>query len=230
LRSIPWWKRSARREARDIARWTAPGLAAQRNIDAEKAFASAKMLAEQQWNSLLRHEPEAVLGSLEAAFEDNQAPAAAVGCTGDRVDVVLLFPGVDLIPERKSGLTPGGKPTLKSRGKTDRNRLYLTALGSTVLVTVKEAFAVSPATQQVSLVAVRHSPDGPVEPIYAGRFDRNRIQKLDWTTVDPCLALEQADDSRLVRKGTTAEVRPLNLTEEPDIAALVQQLGTSLST
>lgn len=91
------------------------------------------------------NEPDVAIAALERAFADNEAPAAPIDCEGDRTTVVMEFqPREAIVPERKPARTPTGKPTLKKRTKTEINRLYLEALGSNVLATVKETFAVAP--------------------------------------------------------------------------------------
>ena len=100
------------------------------------------MRLDEEWE---RYEPDVAIAALERAFADNEAPAAPIDCEGDRTTVVMEFQSREaIVPERKPARTPTGKPTLKKRTKTEINRLYLEALGSNVLATVKETFAVAP--------------------------------------------------------------------------------------
>jgi len=76
------------------------------------------------WRAFLAGDEEAVLAALEAAFEDNQAPAAAVGFDAGALSVIARFPQVDgLIPERYATTTPTGRPTIKKRTKTGRHEM-----------------------------------------------------------------------------------------------------------
>jgi hypothetical protein len=119
------------------------------NVEAERSRRAERHAAEQaqvdrDWQRLQANDPEVTLDALEQAFADNEAPAAAIDCEGDHTTVVMQFVGPEaIIPEKKPARTPTGKQTLKKRTKTEINALYLQALGSNVLATVKEAFAVA---------------------------------------------------------------------------------------
>ncbi len=46
-----------------------------------------------------------MLATLEEAFEDNEAPAAAVGVNDDEVALVVLVPGSEVVPEQTPSTT-----------------------------------------------------------------------------------------------------------------------------
>jgi hypothetical protein len=188
--------------------------------------------ADEQWEALLRHDPAAVMSALEAAYEDNQAPAACLDVgTGNGVryaTVIVLFPHVDAIPEKRSALTPTGRPTMKARSKTDRNDLYLAALGSTVLATVREGLAVAPSVQEFRLIAVRRSGHR-LEPIFAGRFPRTAFDSITWERLDPAGVLTDLPDSMVRRVGRTGEVVALDLAAEPELADLISAVSSGLA-
>jgi hypothetical protein len=181
---------------------------------------------DQAWERLQANEPEVALGALNRAFEDNEAPATAIRCDGSRTAVIMRFPAPEaIVPERKPARTPTGKRTLKKRTKTEINGLYVEALGSNVLATVKEAFAVAPGTESVQLlVGCRVTERGAerVAPIYGGEFDRERFEHHAPSAPGTVLAL--AADSMLNLKGKTQQVAPLDLSERPDLAALLADL------
>jgi Protein of unknown function (DUF4236) len=153
-----------------------------RAVDTERKRRDAERAAEQtvlddEWQKLTANDPSVTLSVLEEAFADNEMPAAAIDCDGDRTTVVMQFvPPETIVPERKPARTPTGKRTLKKRTKTEINALYLEALGSNVLATVKETFAVAPGTEVVQLLVVRRETDrrhaGELAAIYVGEFDR----------------------------------------------------------
>lgn len=155
-------------------------------VAAEKERREAEREAEQarldeEWERLCRNEPDVAIAALETAFADNEAPAAPIDCEGERTTVVMEFQSPEaIVPERKPARTPTGKPTLKKRTKTEINTLYLEALGSNVLATAKEAFAVAPGTRVVQLLVIRREVDGKhsggLAAIYLGEFDRARYQ------------------------------------------------------
>jgi hypothetical protein len=89
-------------------------------LRAEEATKEQTLL-DDGWKRLQANDPETVLGVLEAAFSDNEAPAAAVSCRDARVDIVMRWPVLDeVVPERKGAATPSGQPTIHKRNKTER--------------------------------------------------------------------------------------------------------------
>jgi hypothetical protein len=220
------------------ARTKAAGQLAER-VAAEKSRREAERATEQaeldrEWERLQANDPEPTMATLEQAFADNEAPAAPIDCDGDRVTVLMQFRGPgEIVPERKPARTPTGKRTLKKRNKTEVNDLYLHALGSNVLATVKEAFAVAPGAQVVQVLVVRRETDGKqagqVVAIYAGEFKRSDYDAASGSR-DPRRALELADYPELNLKGKTEQVAPLVLSERPDLQAVLEQIAPALST
>jgi hypothetical protein len=206
-------------------------------IAAESERRAAERSAEQaelddDWRLLQANDPSATLGALEDAFADNEAPAAAIDCEGSRTTVVMQFVTPEaIVPERKPARTPTGKRTLKKRTKTEINHLYLAALGSNVLATVKETFAVAPGTDVVQLLVVRREASGKLtgswSAIYAGSFDRAGYADSSGSR-DPALALARAGDARLNLKGQAETVSPLDLRDQVDLSDVVRQIDSGL--
>jgi len=207
-------------------------------VEVERKRREAIRVAEQEqrdreWERLLSNDPEVTLPALEKAFADNEASVESVKCEGYTTTVVMRFsPPEALVPERKPARTPTGKKTLKKRTKTEINALYLEALGSSVLATVKEAFAVAPGAQLVQLLVIRHEADGKYDrdrlsAIYFAEFNRGEYEGASGSR-DPASTLPLAPDSMLNLKGKTAQVAPLDLKERPDLSALLNELEFSL--
>jgi hypothetical protein len=138
-----------------------------------------------------------------------------------------------MVPDQMPDVTPGGRPTLRKRSKTDRNALYTAALGSTVLATVKEGFAVAPSVEEIRVLVVSKNPQALnpetyLSAIYAARFHRETLQRWHWPLVDPVEALLTAPDAMLQRKGATQEIMPLDVADDPELAALVDRLQADL--
>jgi hypothetical protein len=207
-------------------------------VAVEKERRDAARAAEQQglddaWERLKSNDPGVTLPALESAFADNESPAAAIDCEGSRTTVVMQFtPPEAIVPERKPARTPTGKRTLKKRTKTEINELYLEALGSNVLATVREAFAVAPGTEVVQLLVTRLETDekhaGQLSAIYAGKFNRAGYESANPGA--PSRALALAPESMLNLKGKTGQVSPLDLKERPELTALLDKLGAELET
>lgn len=233
LRGISLFDRSARRAAKREA-----------DEQAERAFQAeerrrAEAHAEEQahldatWQRLTANDPQTVLAVLEEAFEDNQAPAAPVNCEGDETTLFMLYDSPDSIPDRKPALTSSGYPTLHKRNKSERNQLYAASLASSILVTAKEAFAVALGTNRIVALAMRKEErPAPARPVlsclYCGRFERGRFERIDWTSVDPLEEISRTPGAMIERKWHTAEIAPLNLSDTPDLAAVLHTTADML--
>jgi len=189
-------------------------------------------LLDEEWRRLQANDPTATLRALEEAFADNEAPAAAINCDGATTTVVMQFTSPEsIVPERKPARTPTGKRTLKKRTKTEVNALYLQAMASNVLATVKETFAVAPGTDTVQLAVIRYETTGKAagtwSALYVGEFDRRTF--ADIKTSDPARSLESAAEFELTRKGKTETVSPLDLKARDDLAALLAEVEAGLT-
>jgi hypothetical protein len=204
-------------------------------IEAEKQRRDTERKAEQDqldadWEKLQTNDPMTTISALEEAFADNQSPAAPLNCEGNRTTVVMQFSQPEIIvPERKPARTPGGKRTLKKRTKTEINDLYLQALGSNVLATVKETLAVAPGTDFVQMLVIRHETDGKhagdLAAIYVGEFERSQY---DGGSRDPGGALTLAGESVLNLKGKTEAVAAIDLKGRADLEAVLDQVAEGL--
>jgi hypothetical protein len=194
--------------------------------------ASEQAVLDDEWQKLNANDPSVTLSVLEEAFADNEAPAAAIDCDGDRTTVVMQFvPPEAIVPERKPSRTPTGKRTLKKRTKTEINALYLEALGSNVLATVKETFAVAPGTEVVQILVVRRETDkkhvGELAAIYVGEFDRTVYAGASGAR-NPRRALELAAESVLNLKGKTEVVSPIDLAGDEDLSSVLTEVENGL--
>ena len=226
LRGVSLFAWSARRAAKREAREQAENAICEEELREAEARAEELVQLDFAWQSLITNDPQTVLAVLEEAFEDNQAPAAPVNCEGDEATVFMLYDSPDSVPDRKPALTPSGYPTLHRRNYTERNELYAAVLASRVLVTAKEAFAVAPGINRVvALVMRKEELPAPARPLlsclYCGRFERERFERIDWKSVDPLEEISRTPGALIERKWRTAEVAPLNLSDAPDLAAVL---------
>lgn len=213
---VPIWRRADRKAAKTWA-------AAQSAVEAQRRHTGQIVTTQleqhqldEHWNALCRHDPLTVIDAVDEAFADNASDSTCVDAGTDPdtgasyVTAVVSFASVELVPEHRADVTPGGKPTLRKRSKTDRNALYATALASTVLATAKEALAVAVAASEVRVLVVRKAAAG-IEPVYAGTFSREGMARVDWHSVDPLVLAMAANDAQLTRKGSTREVVALSV-------------------
>ncbi len=206
-------------------------------VEAERERRAAKRAGEQaeldgDWAKLQANDPMTTIAALEQAFADNESPAAPLDCEGNRTTVVMQFIQSEaIVPERKPALTPGGKRTLKKRTKTETNALYLEALGSHVLATVKEAFAVAPGIDVVQMLVIRREVDkkhaGELAAIYVGEFDRAQYESASGSR-SPGRALALASEAVLNLKGKTEQVAPIDLSDQPELQQVLDQVAHGL--
>ncbi len=214
--------------AREAVTSELPKRVAAETARCDKEHADEQKAFDDHWRRLQDNDPDTTLAALEQAFADNEAPAAAIDCDGDRTTVVMQFVAPEaIVPERKPARTPTGKRTLKKRTKTEVNGLYLAALGSNVLATVKETFAVAPGAELVQILVVRREADGKPAAIYAGSFDRAGNAGPSGTR-EPARSLGLAGDALLDLKGRAATVSPLDLRHRDDLAEVLEQVAAGL--
>jgi hypothetical protein len=77
---------------------------------------------------LAGNDPDTVLATLAEAFEDNEAPAAAVGIDGAELMLIVLVPDEGTVPEQMPATTQTGN--LKLRKLAKANGRYFTCSSS----------------------------------------------------------------------------------------------------
>ncbi|MEP7333755.1 MAG: hypothetical protein ABI692_16890 [Terracoccus sp.] len=206
------WKRTLRKQAKTWAGQQASSEAERRYTGGVVAAQLEQWHLDQQWQALLAHDPNTVIPAVDEAFADNASDSTCVDAgtdpeTGARyVTAVVGYGGIDLVPEHRPDTTPGGKPTLRKRTKTNRNDLYATAVASTVLATAKEALAVAVAATEARVLVVRPHRSVGVEPVYAGTLRRELLAQREWRRLDPLDVVMSTENAELARKGSTREV------------------------
>jgi hypothetical protein len=185
---------------------------------------------DQWWSALLNNDEDIVLNVLAEAFEDNEAPAAAVGVNGSELSVVVLVPSIDIMPERRPATTPAGNLTLKKLTKAERGGLHTALVASHVLLTVREALAVAPGIASVRVIALQHSRndafgDPKVDVLLAAQFERARLVNVRWDHAEAGTIVEDAARDRLVKlRRATNELQPLDISREPAINELLTRV------
>ncbi|MEW1951983.1 DUF4236 domain-containing protein [Terrabacter sp. NPDC080008] len=225
--SVPLWRLAQRRQAKEWAGQQAPVEAERRHTGDLVGVQWEQSQLDLHWQALCDHDQHTVIEAVDDAFADNASDSTCVDAgtvaeTGARyVTAVVTYAGLELMPEHRADRTPGGKPTLRKRTKTDRNALYATSIASTVLATAKEALAVAVAATEARVLVVRPDGMGDVEPVYAGTLRRDHLAHLDWATIDPLAVAMEAEDAQMSRKGSTREVVALAVEANSPAAALL---------
>jgi hypothetical protein len=232
LRGVSWFAFSERRAATARARAAADAEIRAEQARREARSAAAQAELDEEWSRLVANDPATVMHALEAAFDDNEAPAVPIDCHGDGAAIVMVYPDVGQIPESKPAVTPSGQPTVHKRTQTERNELYAQSLASNVLATVREAFAVAPSLANVAVLTVcKDDSRGGIPMVTALAlvvFGRPLVERFDWNRLDPLRTLELGDPCLLARRGRTGELAPLDLSGEPEIAAVLESFADML--
>ncbi len=223
---IGWWRLAERAAARRRAVAGAEQRARQLLGEAQEQQRSNQRQLDEHWRALLANQPDAVLAALAAAFEDNEAPVSAVGVDGAEVALVVLVPSPGVLPDHYPTTTQAGNLSLRRTTKTLAACWYRQLVSGHVVVSAKEAFAVCPGLAGATVVALRDEGTdvygGPrARPVLATRLSRGRLEGVRWEAVTAWDVVEQTGTDTLVNeRGTTRELRPLDLTHEPDLAAV----------
>ena len=187
---------------------------------------------DRSWDALGANDADVVLATLAAAFEDNEAPAAAVGVAGDAVSLVVVVPAVaQAVPDRKPSTTVAGNLSLKKLTKRETSELYLQVVCGHVLATVKECFAVARGASSARVVVVRPgAPDAygrsVPEALVAAELRRDRLLGVRWTSTDACTILTDCSSDLLWKqKGAAKELQPLDLDDHPQVRAAVDAIA-----
>jgi hypothetical protein len=182
---------------------------------------------DESWAALHANDPDTVLATLAAAFEDNKAAAAAVGIEGDEVSLAVIVPPVDYIPERTPSRTAAGNLSLKKITKRETAELYKLVVAGFVLVTVKEAFAAAPGIKSACVVAVRCGDDRrTLEPVLGATISRSALRRGPWESQDAWTVLHACADECVIReKGVTKALQPLDVGQHPELNSLLQAIA-----
>ncbi|MBG6141589.1 hypothetical protein [Longispora fulva] len=233
LAGIGWLKRTERKAAKQRA-----ASATEQGVQVERARLAAEQARWQQqlderWKLLCDNDPEVVMETLAEAFDDNEAPAAAVGVQGDEIALVILVPADDIVPEQMPSTTQAGNLTFKKVSKTTRASFYLEFVCGSLIVTLREAFAVAPAIRQARVVVLRNMGIDAygrkkLDCVMAGRYSRQALDGVRWDTASAIgVATETSTDLLVKLRGQAREMQPIDLTSEPEIASLIRAVDVT---
>ncbi|WP_280483557.1 hypothetical protein [Nocardia farcinica] len=145
---------------------------------------------------------------MDEAFADNASASTGIDAGSEDgthyVTLVVTYPG----PSIANGFIrdPQSKQ-LRPRTPDEKATFYKAAIASTVIATVKEAFAVAPAAAQARVVVL---------------MDR------DWKRTEPGKLVYTATDMRIDDPANGATLRTLSAKQHPDLADVARQIGSAL--
>jgi len=231
LKGISVFDRASRKAAKEQASRDAAARIQADTEQFKREYLEYKAQLATWWNRLATNDPDVVLYALAEAFDDNYAAAAAVGVHKSEATLVVLVPGEDAVPEKMPSTTASGNLSLKKMTKKDHDGFYSLMVAGYTLVTIKEAFAVAPGLESVRVVVVRSTGLSAYgakkgEVVLAARFARMKLVGVQWSKVDAATILNGVADELLLNvKGVNKSLQALDLTKEPDIAAVLETIS-----
>ncbi|MER6532274.1 TerD family protein [Streptomyces sp900105755] len=228
LAGLGLFARAERAAAKRRAEEDAPAYLAAEEARLQAVHSELMAEATQWWQALTANDEETVCEAVNYAFSDNAAAGCAVGVDGAVLSVVMRQQDIDTLPAQMPGLTPGGRPTLKTLSKRDRTMWWLTTMGSNIVATLKEAFAVAPGITAVDLAVLTRLPDTQRLGFVAyGRWTRQAIDAGPWR--EPTDALRFLDIGQDVACSVTttasgnlsSAVKPLDTSRLPGLQSLL---------
>jgi hypothetical protein len=210
-----------RRAARERARAAAENQALALQDGAPAELARRQREVDDYWKRLTSNEPELLLPLFEKAFEDNQAPVAAVGVDGSEVSLVVLVPGPQGVPDKLPGTTSAGNVSLRKITKGDRASWHRDLVAGHLVLSAREAFAVGPGIATAALLAVVKTADGAFVPVLAARVRRADLGATPTDETAWELVERVGRDVHHDLKGAARELAALDLTDEPALRDLL---------
>jgi hypothetical protein len=220
----------------------------------EAARREQQAALEAEWRAQVDATPSTVTAAMRSAFPigTTNVPGGTTTVINGATTVLGFLNGVavlvvacadrdSLIDDTKPTLTGGrSRPvrrTPERRPERSRNDLYLAVIASRVLAAVGRALSITPAVEAATCVAVRSSKSKARlwEPIYVGTFDREYAERLlaegRWSPDRVALAqaVEGAGDVELERTGTELEITALDMSEDPGLRAVIDQMDPAIS-
>ncbi|WP_261993533.1 TerD family protein [Streptomyces sp. 3211.6] len=228
LAGLGVFARAERAEAKRRAEYDAPGYLAAEQAWLYGVHGELNAEAQRWWQDLVANDEATVCETVNYAFSDNPAAGCAVGVDGSVMSVVMRQHDIDSLPDQTPGVTSSGRPTLKTLTKRDRVLWWLTAMGSNVIATLKEGFAVAPGITAIDLAVITRMPDTQRLGFAAyGRWTRQAIETSPWRQPEDALRFLDLGQDVACAVSTTASgnlsstIKPLDISRLPGLQSLL---------
>ncbi|WP_306971815.1 TerD family protein [Streptomyces canus] len=228
LAGLGVFARAERAAAKRRAEEDAPAYLAAEEARLHAVHSELTAEAGQWWQALVANDEETVCEAVNYAFSDNTAAGCAVGVDGDVLSVVMRQQDIDSLPDQMPGVTPSGRLTLKTLSKRDRTLWWLTSMGSNIVATLKEAFAVTPGITAIDLAVLTRLPNTQRLGFVAyGRWTRQAIEAGPWReTTDALRFLDIGQDvacsvTTTASGNLSSSIKPLDTSRLPGLQSLL---------
>ncbi|MFE1854706.1 TerD family protein [Streptomyces sp. NPDC059489] len=228
LAGLGVFARTERAAAKRRAEEDAPAYLAAEQARLHAVHSRLATEADQWWQALLTNDEDTVCEAVNYAFSDNPAAGCAVGVDGPVLSVVMRQQDIDALPDQTPAVTSSGRPTLKALSKRDRTLWWLTSMGSNIIATLKEAFAVAPGIMAIDLAVLTRLPDTQRLGFVAyGRWTRQAIEAGPWReTADALRFLDIGQDvacsvTTTASGNLSSTIKPLDTSRLPGLQSLL---------
>jgi S-DNA-T family DNA segregation ATPase FtsK/SpoIIIE len=145
------------------------------------------------------------------------------------VDLIVLVPQLDSIPLWKPRIGISGRLTCPGLTEIERSSYYDKMVCGHLLNTVRQTLAVAPGISGVTVAVVRFAEPRfcgtSVECLLAADVTRDRLADINWETAfAPEIFCQTSSNLRIRRAPGTQELQLIDLSDEPDILALLEEL------
>jgi hypothetical protein len=221
-RETSFWRPAKRRQVKDEVAATGREQAEAEFARATETFHQRQAEVDEWWTALHRGDPKVLKSALEAAYADNPARVVVVQASATQALLCIVAPWPDVLPEKKSHVTPTGRDSERAWTKTEFNQTYASILGGNLLGTIRETWATAPTLSTLRIFCIRGFPDDALSEVL---FDVEVSKsQLDWgndATGDSILA--DLTQFGLHRVGRAHEVLAWPREQlRPDLATLVE--------
>lgn len=181
------------------------------------------------WEALRRNDPSTLRHRLHLAFAQHRFSAAVAGVVDDRVDLVVsVAKPAGLVGDREPTTERGGQRTLPKMTKERQHAVYEAAIGSGLLSTASEVFAVAPGVERVATAVLAPEHVGGPAILMLVEMTRDLVlpdgaEAAAISTVAEVEAAEPVAGGRVVvdRGDVSGALRHLDETH-PDVAPVLE--------
>lgn len=192
----------------------------------------AQELLDAEWELVIKNDPDTVMNLLANAFGDTEAKAAPLEVIGSTLNMLVLVPAVEILPDRDWSITSAGNLSVRNMKAADRNAYYFELVFSNALAAVYEAFAVAPGIRTINLVILRngaHPRTGEVKLDCLGFGTILKSKLPARTTQDsPYACLQRGSEFWQAKVESNLKLTPVDLAGHSDIQTLIRTAETDL--
>jgi hypothetical protein len=200
----PWWQRSQRGQIRAEAREYGERRAGEAFAHARRDQQVRQEAADAEWNALCHGERSAVTKAVTQVFRNTPTPVIVLDAEGCEATIVVLLPGLHVLPEKMPHTTPTGRLSTRAWPKTELNQAYAGLLGAYLLATCRGAWAAALCLSKLRIIGLRERADTRQEILFD--VEVLRVHGMWDNDAWGALVLEQARTG-LKRVGNSREVQ-----------------------